>query len=126
MKNTNDTIGNRTSGLPACGAVSQPAAPPGAPPPKKTKLDFCILKGKYYNNNNNNNNNTIVRKYNIPHIALQNSLSLQIAPKKSSARYTHAIYKLPRLHKTCSYSHAMLILCICMFLSQVHILMCAY
>jgi len=30
MKNSNDTIGNRTRDLPACSAVPQPAAPPGA------------------------------------------------------------------------------------------------
>ena len=30
MKNSNDTIGNRTRGLPACGAVPQPTAPPRA------------------------------------------------------------------------------------------------
>jgi hypothetical protein len=28
MKNSNDTIGNRTSELPACSAVPQPTAPP--------------------------------------------------------------------------------------------------
>jgi hypothetical protein len=31
MKNSNDTIGNRTSDLPACSAVPQPNAPPRAP-----------------------------------------------------------------------------------------------
>jgi hypothetical protein len=31
MKNCNDTIGNRTSGLPACSAVPQPTAPPRVP-----------------------------------------------------------------------------------------------
>ena len=31
MKNYNDTIGNRTRGLPACSAVPQPTAPPRAP-----------------------------------------------------------------------------------------------
>jgi hypothetical protein len=30
MKNFNDTIGNRTSDLPACSAVPQPTAPPRA------------------------------------------------------------------------------------------------
>jgi hypothetical protein len=33
MKNSNDTIGNRTRYLPACSAVPQPTAPPYAPPP---------------------------------------------------------------------------------------------
>ena len=32
MKNSNDTIGNWTSDLPTCGAVSQPTAPPRTPP----------------------------------------------------------------------------------------------
>jgi hypothetical protein len=31
MKNSNDTIGNRTRDLPACSAVPQPTAPPRAP-----------------------------------------------------------------------------------------------
>jgi hypothetical protein len=31
MKNSEDTIGNRTRDLPACGAVPQPTAPPRAP-----------------------------------------------------------------------------------------------
>jgi hypothetical protein len=31
MKNSNDTIGNRTRDLPACSAVPQPTAAPGAP-----------------------------------------------------------------------------------------------
>jgi hypothetical protein len=31
MKNSNDTIGNRTSDLPACSARPQPIAPPRAP-----------------------------------------------------------------------------------------------
>jgi hypothetical protein len=30
MKNSNDTIGNRTHDLPACSAVYQPTAPPAA------------------------------------------------------------------------------------------------
>jgi hypothetical protein len=32
MKNSNDTIGNRTRDLPACSAVPQSTAPPRAPP----------------------------------------------------------------------------------------------
>ena len=31
MKNSNDTIGNRTGDLPACSAVPQPTGPPRAP-----------------------------------------------------------------------------------------------
>jgi len=31
MKNSNDTIGNRTRDIPACSAVPQPTAPPRAP-----------------------------------------------------------------------------------------------
>jgi len=31
MKNSNDTIGNRTLDLPTCSAVSQPTAPPPVP-----------------------------------------------------------------------------------------------
>jgi len=33
MKNSNDTIGNRTLNLPLCSAVPKPTAPPGNPPP---------------------------------------------------------------------------------------------
>ena len=32
MRNTSDTIGNRTRDLPACSAVPQPTAPPRTPP----------------------------------------------------------------------------------------------
>jgi len=32
LKNSNDTIGNRTRGLPACSAVPQPTTPQRAPP----------------------------------------------------------------------------------------------
>ena len=35
MKNASDTIGNRTSDLPACSAVPQPTAPPLVVPPLK-------------------------------------------------------------------------------------------
>jgi hypothetical protein len=31
MKNSSDTVGNRTCNLPACSAVPQPTAPPRAP-----------------------------------------------------------------------------------------------
>jgi len=42
MKNSNDTIGNRTRDLPACSAVTKPTAPPRAPPPliQKNKVKF--------------------------------------------------------------------------------------
>jgi hypothetical protein len=48
MKNSNDTIGNRTD-LPTCSAVPQPTAPLRAPVEKDIKLKlgepqyFCIL-----------------------------------------------------------------------------------
>jgi hypothetical protein len=38
MKKSSDTIGNRTHDLPACSAVPQPTAPPGAP-------NFSISRG---------------------------------------------------------------------------------
>ena len=38
MKNSNDTIGNRTRGLPACSAVPQPTAPLRIPPPPKIQM----------------------------------------------------------------------------------------
>jgi len=49
MKNSNDTIGNRTRNLPACSAVPQPSAPPRAP-----------ITAHNNNNNNNNNNNILL------------------------------------------------------------------
>jgi hypothetical protein len=38
MKNSNDTIGNRTRDLPTCSAVSQPTAPPRAPNVRGTEI----------------------------------------------------------------------------------------
>ena len=35
MKNSNDTIGNRTRDLPTCSAVPQPTALPRAPPQRR-------------------------------------------------------------------------------------------
>ena len=40
MKNSNDTIGNRTRDLPGCRAVPQPTAPPRAPSVRILKLDY--------------------------------------------------------------------------------------
>jgi hypothetical protein len=44
MKNSSDTIGNRTRDLPACSAVPQPTAPPRAPFPNITKIKQKIMK----------------------------------------------------------------------------------
>jgi hypothetical protein len=41
VKNSSDTIGNRTRDLPACSAVPQPTAPPRAPYPVCT-YNFCV------------------------------------------------------------------------------------
>jgi hypothetical protein len=44
MKKSNDTIGNQTPDLPACSAVPQPTAPPGAPfPTSVSKLTRLII-----------------------------------------------------------------------------------
>jgi len=43
MKNSNDTIGNRTSDLPACSAVPQPTAPPRAP---GTVAEVTVFRGR--------------------------------------------------------------------------------
>ena len=57
MKNSNDTIGNRTRDLLACSAVPQPTAPPRAPTYKvylnlikniKVYVKFEILLVKVY------------------------------------------------------------------------------
>ena len=46
MKNSNDTIGNRTPDLPDCSAVPQPTAPPRAPLYSSQRaLNF---PGRYY------------------------------------------------------------------------------
>ena len=42
MKNSSDTIGNRTRDLLACSAVPQPTAPPAACPPLKYKRPIII------------------------------------------------------------------------------------
>ena len=47
MKNSNDTIGNRTRNLPACMAVPQPRAPPEACPAVEIgfkQLVSCTVK----------------------------------------------------------------------------------
>jgi hypothetical protein len=43
MKNSNDTIGNRTRDPAACSAVPQPTAPPRAP---GTVEDVIIFRGR--------------------------------------------------------------------------------
>jgi len=53
MKNSSDTIGNRTRDLPACSAVPQPTAPPRAPPPLPqtvifNKLEFKMSEGQKF------------------------------------------------------------------------------
>jgi len=45
MKNSSDTIGNRALDLPACNAVPQPAAPPGAPLYKPKHHEFLDAVG---------------------------------------------------------------------------------
>jgi len=44
MKNSNDTIGNRTRDSPACGTVPQPTPPPRAP--NRDEYQECFLVGK--------------------------------------------------------------------------------
>ena len=44
MKNSNDTIGNRTRDLPACSAVPQPNAPPSTPS-KRYEYQEYFLRG---------------------------------------------------------------------------------
>ena len=41
MKNCNDTLGNRTHGLPTCSAVPQPTAPPRTPIELGTRRKCC-------------------------------------------------------------------------------------
>jgi hypothetical protein len=47
MKNSSDTIGNRTRNLPACTAVSQPSAPPRVPLHIVVMLNYDHLKNVY-------------------------------------------------------------------------------
>ena len=44
MKNSSDTIGNQTRGLPACSAVPQPTAPPRTRIVEYTGHKFGVLK----------------------------------------------------------------------------------
>ena len=44
MKNSSDTIGNRTRDLPACSAVPQPTAPPRAPSDEHNRNKFCTVQ----------------------------------------------------------------------------------
>ena len=46
MKNSNDTIGDRTRDLPACSAVPQPTAPPRAP--MNLVINRISVKGKKF------------------------------------------------------------------------------
>jgi DNA replication protein DnaD len=57
MKNSNDTIGNRTRDLPACRAVPQSSAPPHAPNNNKNKNNKNENNKEKQNNNKNNKNN---------------------------------------------------------------------
>jgi hypothetical protein len=51
MKNSNDTIGNRTRDFPACTAVPQPTAPPRAPVLLLILPYFLERDAKYSGNN---------------------------------------------------------------------------
>jgi len=42
MKNSNDTIGNRTQDLPVCSVVPEPNAPPRAPCLKKNWSEVAV------------------------------------------------------------------------------------
>ena len=42
MKNSNDTVGNRTRDLPACSAVPQPTAPPRGPQ-NKSIVSYILI-----------------------------------------------------------------------------------
>ena len=52
MKNSNDTIGNRTRDLPACSAVPQPTAPQRAPflfhAFRKNKEELCLNEALFH------------------------------------------------------------------------------
>jgi len=48
MKNSSNTIGNRTRDLPACSAVPQPTAPPRAPLQLYTPLNYRLIKPQSY------------------------------------------------------------------------------
>jgi hypothetical protein len=48
MKNSNDTIGNRTRDLPACSAVPQPTAPARAPVGKVISLKYHVCQTGSY------------------------------------------------------------------------------
>ena len=49
MKNSSDTIGNRTRDLPPCSAVSQPTVPPRVPTKKEKEYQYYCHKATYIN-----------------------------------------------------------------------------
>jgi len=49
MKNSNDTVGNRTRNLPTCSAVPQPTAPPRAPDVRNGEhQNLYAVRGMYF------------------------------------------------------------------------------
>jgi hypothetical protein len=53
MKNSNETIGNRTRDLPNCGAVPQPTAPPRVTKLNETKWKFSMEFFEIFSSNIN-------------------------------------------------------------------------
>jgi len=72
MKNSNGTIGNRTSELPACSAVPQPTAPPRAPTvwyvlSHYTGCPTCYRTRHFFNNFTTNEDIATKFEADLPH-----------------------------------------------------------
>jgi len=63
MKNSNDTIGNRTRDLPTCSAVPQPTALPCAPTMHSNQAN---LQWRCNDNDNDDNNNNKSEALSMP------------------------------------------------------------
>jgi hypothetical protein len=80
MKNSNDTIGNRTHKLPAFSAVPQPTAPPHAPSEKHVLvMNYQLIEGE-----------NLQHQYFSRH--LQDSLCLYLVHTGNKSNYTSSIY----------------------------------
>jgi hypothetical protein len=90
MKNSNDTIGNRTGDLPACSTLPQPTAPPHAPTPPSYLLQvhFNIIlpftpssskwsrSGHHHHNHHHHNHHHQLAIMQLGHLLTRSVLTL--------------------------------------------------
>jgi len=86
MKNSNETIGNRTRDLPACSAVPQPTAPPHAPGRKRTyskeKLETLVATNNETGLEVNANKTKFMVMYRDENVGRSHNTKLIIFPLK--------------------------------------------